>query len=391
VADRLNARLEVEIAARQETARELSEKARLLDLTNDAIIVRDLDDKISLWNKGAEKLYGWTCAEAAGKNLHSLLQAEFPKPKQEIVAQLLREGRFSGEVVKIARDGRRVTSVCRWVLDRSTESILTSDTDITERKEMEDELRQANAQLAGRAGELERAVAERTAELTATNKQLEAFVHTIAHDLRAPLRSMQGFSAMLMEDVETVLSEASRDFARRINRSAQFMDVLLQDLVEFSRISQQQIEMASVSLETVVQSVLARLEKEVQKKNGRVETAGPWPRALAHEPTLGQVLLNLVSNALKFVRPDAPPLVRLRAEERGEFIRVWVEDNGIGIAPGHQAQIFRVFVRLHREGYPGTGIGLAIVERGVERMGGRAGVESTPGQGSRFWFELRRA
>ena len=98
-----------------------------------------------------------------------------------------------------------------------------------------------------------------------------------------------------------------------------------------------------------------------------------------------------MSNAMKFIRPDMPPVVRLRAEERAEFIRVWVEDNGIGIAPEYQDQIFRLFTRLHGEKYPGTGIGLTIVQKGVERMGGRVGVESTPAQGSRFWFELRKA
>jgi signal transduction histidine kinase len=106
---------------------------------------------------------------------------------------------------------------------------------------------------------------------------------------------------------------------------------------------------------------------------------------------LAQVLFNLTNNALKFAAPNAPPLIRLRTEQRAEFIRVCVEDNGIGIAPDHREQIFRLFTRLHGEKYPGTGIGLAIVQKGVERLGGRVGVESDPGQGSRFWFELRKA
>ena len=262
--------------------------------------------------------------------------------------------------------------------------------EISERKQVEEALRSAQTQLSDRSGQLEGLVAERTAELTATNKQLEAFVYSIAHDLRAPLRSMQGFSAMLVEEEGAALSERGRDFANRINRSAIFMDALLQALLTFSRISQQQIQLTSVNLKTVVQSALSHLEKEIQEKAGRVEITGLWPTVLAHEPTLGQVLMNLLSNALKFVRSDTPPQIRLRAEENGQFVRVWVEDNGVGIAPEHQEQIFRLFMRLHGEKFAGTGIGLAIVQKGVERMGGQVGVEATPGQGSRFWFELRK-
>ena len=136
--------------ARKRAEQDLSEKARLLDLSNDAIIVRDLDGKISSWNKGAEKLYGWASKEAIGKQIDSLLQTEFPKPMEEILAQLQGEGEFSGELVQIIRDGRRVAVLCRWVLDRGTKSILTSYTDITERRMLEDAL-------AARASDLVRA------------------------------------------------------------------------------------------------------------------------------------------------------------------------------------------------------------------------------------------
>jgi signal transduction histidine kinase len=267
--------------------------------------------------------------------------------------------------------------------------------DITERINAEETLRRAKERLVDHAGELEQAVSERTTELTSTNKNLEAFVYSIAHDLRAPLRAMEGFSEMLVEEAGSALSEAGQDFARRIRDSAQFMDALLVDLLTFSRISKQRIQMAPVDPETAIKAELSRLEGEIQKKQARVEVKGPWPLVFAHESTLNQVLFNLLSNALKFTRPNVKPLLRLRAEEVqgdvAQLVRIWVEDNGIGIAPEHQEQTFRLFTRLQGDKFPGTGLGLAIVEKGVEHMGGRVGVESTLGKGSQFWIELRKA
>ena len=305
--------------------------------------------------------------------------------------------------------------------------------EIGERKQVETALQRAQAQLTDRAGQLEGLVAERTSELSGSNKQMETFVYSIAHDLRAPLRSMQGYATMLLEEAGAALSDTGKHYADRINKAAGFMDAMLSDLLAFSRISQERVELTSVKLEAVVASVLSRLQADIQAKQARVESSGPWPAVLAHEPTLVQVLSNLASNALKFVAPGIMPLIRLRAEvveasergsvgggesvERGSVgvsepehappapdaprstlhapdaptIRIWVEDNGPGIAPEHQEQIFRLFTRLNSEQYQGTGIGLAIVRKGIERMGGRVGVESVPGQGSRFWFELKQA
>jgi signal transduction histidine kinase len=263
--------------------------------------------------------------------------------------------------------------------------------EIGERKLAEAALLRAKEQLSTHAGELEGLVNARTAELAATNQQLEAFVYSIAHDLRAPLRAMQGFSELLVSEAGSALSAAGQGYADHINKSAQFMDALLRDLLAFSRISQQQVELEPVNLQSVIESVLVRLQNEIQEKNARVESPGPWPMVLAHAPTLAQVLFNLISNALKFVAREVTPRVRLRTEERAGFVRLWVVDNGIGIAADHQDQVFRPFIRLQGEKFPGTGIGLAIVQKGVERMGGRVGVESMSGMGSRFWLELKKA
>jgi PAS domain S-box-containing protein len=315
-------------------------------------------------------------------------------PMAEVLSGKVPETRDS-EVVIERPDGSRVTVVVNIHALKDQHGQITGAIncfyDITERKQIEQAVRLAQTKLADRADQLEKAVTERTRELTATNSQLEAFVYSIAHDLRAPVRALQAFSELLVEEAGSALSETAQNYAKRINRSSQFMDALLSDLLAFSRIAQQNIELAPVNLDSVVQSALARLQSDIRERNARVEIGGPWPLVLGHESMVAQVLFNLAANALKFIAPERSPVVRLRTEDRGEFIRVWVEDNGIGISTEHRDQIFRLFTRLNAEQYPGTGLGLAIVQKGVERMNGAVGVESLPGQGSRFWFELRKA
>lgn len=263
--------------------------------------------------------------------------------------------------------------------------------DISARRKTEEMLSDAKEKQVLRTIELESTVCRRTAELRLSNAQLETFVYSIAHDLRAPLRTMQGFAQLLVQDHSANLDQTGREYVKFIDAAAQTMDHLLADLLAFSHISQQKIELAPVTLETVVQSALAGCEAEIRDSGARIENIRPWPAVLAHAATLRQVLVNLIGNAVKFVAGKTPQ-VRLRSEDRpGEMVRIWVEDNGIGIPAGFHEKIFQVFQRLHTTEYPGTGIGLAIVQKGVERMRGRVGVESAAGGGSNFWVELTKA
>jgi signal transduction histidine kinase len=308
-----------------------------------------------------------------------------------IVIQVTETARLHKEAIAM-NEALLLSSVRQHELTDAADTLNSKlQIEILERIQAEEALQRSQEQLSNHAGKLEGLVIERTSALTTTNEQLEAFVYSIAHDLRAPLRAIQGFSELLVEEAGETLNTVGKRYAARISKSAQFMDALLRDLLAFSRISQQHVILSSVNLQSVVAAMLTGLQANIEENNATVESTGPWPEVLAHEPTLVQVLVNLISNALKFVEPGVSPRVRLRAEQRAEFIRVWVEDNGIGIAPEYQEQIFGVFTRLNAEQYRGTGIGLAIVQKGVERMGGQVGVESAPQQGSRFWFELRKA
>jgi signal transduction histidine kinase len=236
---------------------------------------------------------------------------------------------------------------------------------------------------------LETQVRERTAALQDSLQELEAFSYTVSHDLRAPLRAMQGFAQALLEDYSPSLDETGRDYATRVVDASRRMDDLIQDLLAYSRLSREQLSISTVDLDVVVAEVLLGFQDEIERMGGRVEVASPLGRVTANGRILQQILANLVGNALKFVPAGTAPGVRIATEQRNGRRRLWVEDNGIGIAPEHRERIFRVFERLHSgDTYPGTGIGLAIVRRGAERMSGEVGVDSTPGRGSRFWVEL---
>jgi len=242
------------------------------------------------------------------------------------------------------------------------------------------------------AAELEARVTERTAELQEINAELESFSYSVSHDLRSPLVVVQGFAGMLLAGYDDRLDAVGRSYAQHIVAGTRRMDTLIEDLLTYSHLRRAAVELKPVSLEAVVAEVLTQLEPEILGKDAHVTVEKPLPHVIGHYAILIQVVTNLLTNGLKFVSPGVRAQMRVWAEERGDRARLRLRDNGIGIAPQHQDRIFGVFERLHdREAYPGTGVGLAIVRKGIERMGGQVGVESALGQGSTFWLELRRA
>ncbi|MEL6579927.1 MAG: PAS domain S-box protein [Cyanobacteria bacterium J06621_12] len=236
--------------------------------------------------------------------------------------------------------------------------------------------------------ELEARVTQRTAQLAEINQELKAFSYSISHDLKAPLRAIQGFATAIEEDYGSNLDDLGKEYTRRLVSSAQQMERLIQDLLAYSRLSRAEIQMQTIDLDRIVTSAIAQLEPEIAESQAQIAIDRPLLNILGNKTVLTQIVSNLLSNAIKFVTPGVVPQVQIKTEIKGDRLRLWVEDNGIGIETPHQDRIFHVFERLHgNEAYPGTGIGLAIVKKGMERLGGRFGVESSSDRGSRFWIE----
>jgi PAS domain S-box-containing protein len=324
--------------------------------------------------------------------------ARDPRSSEQLKDSLTPQGISSTMDVAIRRRGKTV-AVLRiahegdprmWIPEEQdfassvADRVLLCLSEIERRKD-EEEIRRLNAGLEAR-------VHERTVQLTEALEEQEQFAYSVSHDLRAPLRAMSGFSQALHEDYAGVLDEMGREYARRIMDATDRMDALIKDLLAYSRLSRAEIRLEEVNLGKLVSDVLAQFEVERAERKAVVDVDGPLLPVRGNALALTQVVLNLVSNGLKFVDKEVAPRLRISTQERGDKVRLWVKDNGIGILPEHQDRIFRIFERLNRaEQFPGTGIGLAMVRKALSRMDGSCGVESDGKTGCRFWIELNKA
>lgn len=375
---------------------------RLFEAARDGILIVDpITRKIIDVNPFLEELLSYSRDEILGKELFEVGLLGDEDASKNAFWELQTRGFIRYEDLPLkTKTGESVAVefVSNIYREGDRDVIQCNVRDITERKRVEDALFQAGIQLAQHADNLESLVQKRTDALTLStekleksNAHLETFVQTVAHDLRAPLRTMSGFSSILVERYAAILDEDGKRCARFIDEASQRMSQMLNGLMEFSRLSQQEIRLAPISLGNVVEYVLDGLAIEIRETGAVIERAGPWPMVLAHAATLRQVLINLITNAMKFIE-GKPPRIRLRTEKISIWrTRIWVEDNGIGIDPKFHESVFTIFNRLHTAAFPGTGMGLAIVRKGADRMGGCAGVESIPGEGARFWIELGTA
>lgn len=298
---------------------------------------------------------------------------------------------YLGVTVTIIGVGRAMLRAKRRVEASMAEAKLRNhecEQEINRRRRVEQELEAAKQALADYTHKLEDQVAERTEKLTQTVKSLEGFCYSIAHDLRTPIRAMQGYASVLAD--ECAVNPRAKEYTRKISDSACRMDQLVQDLLAYGRLTHEPVALSAVDVESVLDQLLSHMQDETH--DAQVSVLRPLPKVLAQPTILTQALGNLVRNALKFVKPGTMPHIYIRAEELPYSIRICIDDNGIGIDQQYHDKIFNVFERLHRtDEYPGTGIGLAIVKKGVERLGGRVGLNSLPGKGSCFWIELEKA
>ena len=494
----VNARDITEFVSAEETLRR---QAALFNQTYDAVMVWNWRGPITFWNRGAERLYGYSLGEVIGKNPHQLLRTETPGGVEGFLSVLEQKNTWEGELQHVTRDGRKIIVESRMTLvqDKDQVCALEANRDITERKRVQEKLVEAHrttttilesisdgfntfdrewcytyanaaaAKMLGKPREellgknvwemwphaadspfgvayrravaenvplqveafypeplnawfevrcypspeglalfftdttqrkraeeeirllnrdLERRVAERTAELQAANKELESFSYSVSHDLRAPLRTLDGFSDALLEDYGPQLPAEARNQLATIRRGAQRMGVLIDDLLAFARLGRQPVTRQPVNMEALVRSALEELGPECN--GNRIQFVnGDLPRAQGDPALLKQVWINLLSNAIKYSRHAERARIEI-GSLAGSPPRVYfVRDNGAGFDMKYASKLFGVFQRLHRaDEFEGTGIGLAIVQRVVQRHGGRVWAEAELNQGATFYFTL---
>jgi PAS domain S-box-containing protein len=364
-------------------ASELSYR-RLFEAAQDGILILDVESgRITDANPFLVKLLGFSRLEMVGKTVGELSPFKDVVSNQAMLERLQEYGYVRYENLPLETIGGRhvaVEFVSNVYQAGDVKVIQCNIRDITERKKAELLVHQ----------ELERRVVERTASLRDAINQMEQFSYTVSHDLRAPLRAMQGYSNALIEDFSREMGDEARSYLQRIADNAARLEKMISDILTFTRVSRESPLLTKVSLLKLVEDVIdhypglkspeAEIEVDVQHD------------VLAHESGLMQAVSNLLGNAVKFMEPGVIPKIRIRSELRGLDVRLWIEDNGIGISPEYQHRLFGMFERVLPDAlYEGTGVGLAITRKVIERMGGQVGMESDGYSGSRFWIQLVRA
>jgi PAS domain S-box-containing protein len=421
------ARMQAQRQQAEQDLRESEDRYRaLVELAPDAVVVCQ-NGRLVYVNAAALRL--WRAAafdDLWGKEIFQFLPPEHEAPLRQTLERLLAGSTLAMRETRVRRlDGREVPveiagSRVEWLGQPAVQAILR---DISAHKHTEQELQAAQEQLLRINASLEQTVRKRTAELGQAVEDLRRFSYAIVHDMRAPLRAMHSFATLMEAECARWKLPQGVEFLHRIQDNAERLDALILDALNYSRALQKTSQLTPVDLGKLLPRII-QSSPNLQPLVADISLLDPLPVVLGDEPALTQCFSNLLENGVKFVAPGTRPRVRLWAEpwsgqeekelrsreavaaqrppqssqqavvqeavDPNRMVRIWIEDNGIGIAPEHQARIFEVFHRVRRE-YEGTGIGLAIVQRAIERLGGHVGLQSEVGRGSKFWIELRWA
>ena len=369
---------------------------RLFEAARDGILILDPDTrKITDANPFMTELLGYPHDELLGKELWEIGLLKDEAASREAFRELKQNHYIRYEDLPLkAKTGKRheVEFVSNLYDEDGRFVIQCNIRDITERKKVEEALVNAKDEIGRHAEHLDQVVTERTAQLHATIRELEGFSYSVSHDMRAPLRAMQSYGQYLVDEYSSKLDDKGVNYLNQIMRSAVRLDRLIQDVLSYTRILDSPVPMESVDLDRLVRDII-EIYPDGQPIKPQIQIQGRLPAVVGNVALLTQCVSNLLGNGAKFVAPGITPQLTISAEELEEsLIRVWFKDNGIGIASENRERIFRLFERIYPASeFEGTGIGLTIVRKAIERMGAQVGFESELGQGSQFWIQLQKA
>ena len=365
----------IDIHERKEAAQNSALLSAIVDSSDDAIIGKDLNGIILSWNKSAERLFGYTAAEAVGQSILMLIPPDRVNEEPGILEQLKRGERVDHfETIRVRKDGTRLHISLTISPVRDADGRIVGASKIA--RDITDWVRQNEA------------LQEANKALKQANQDLQQFAYSASHDLQEPLRIVAVFSELLRKRFGDQLGPTGKDYVAQTIHGARRMESLLRDLRTYTEVStaEKQVEV-EIDAAEIFDKTLENLAMTIQENGASVQRTA-LPRVRLNSVRLEQVFQNLIANAIRY-RNEAPPCVSVSAVRDGGMWKFSVRDNGIGIEPQYQEQIFGIFKRLHTKSeYPGTGMGLAICQRIIERAGGRIWVESQPGHGSTFHFTL---
>jgi PAS domain S-box-containing protein len=350
----------------------------ILEAAPDAVVIVDRDGVIRIVNNQTERMFGYTRSELLGASVDILVPNALQEAHRGHRERYLQDARTRPMGIGLdlrarRKDGNEVPveiSLSPLRLPSGQPLVIAIIHDVTERREWED------------------ALARRSSELEQSNAELQQFAYVASHDLQEPLRMVVSFLGLLKKRYSDKLDAEAQEFIDFAVDGGTRMQQLIQDLLTYSRVGGRDLAVETVDSNMLLDDVLRELRGSIEEQRARV-TRGQLPRVQADPTQLARVLQNLIANAIKFRAPDSTPRVHMDAQRLPAAWMFSVKDNGIGIPPEQFDRIFRIFQRLHSQTeYPGTGIGLAICKRIVERHGGRIWVESSPGEGTTFFFTI---